>query len=330
MVQKTGLTLGKYAPLHKGHQYIIETALKEVNTLIILVYDCPETIDVPLKVRADWIRKLYPKAEVIEARGGPMEVGDTPEIKKKNEDYILKILNGRKITHFYCSEFYGDHMSRALNAKNRTIDKERNMYNISGTLIRTDYYKYREYIDPVVYSGLIVNAVFLGAPSTGKTTLTSALAGELNTAWMPEYGREYWAKNNVNRRLTLEQLVDIAEIHLKKENEMIFNAKKVLLTDTNAITTYLFSFYYHGKAHSRLKELADQAGSRYDLVFLCDIDIPYDNTADRSGETNRIDFHEKTIAYLQKKKINFVLVKGSLKDRIELVKDKLKSYKKYC
>ena len=56
---------------------------------------------------------------MIEAWDGPTEVGDPPEIKKKHEDYILKQLKSKKITHFYCSEFYGEHVSQALGAVNR-------------------------------------------------------------------------------------------------------------------------------------------------------------------------------------------------------------------
>ncbi|HEX5692051.1 MAG TPA: adenylyltransferase/cytidyltransferase family protein, partial [Roseiflexaceae bacterium] len=62
-----GLTLGKYAPLHLGHQLVIETALAEVERLIVLIYPCPELTPVPLPVRAGWIRQLYPQATVIEA-----------------------------------------------------------------------------------------------------------------------------------------------------------------------------------------------------------------------------------------------------------------------
>ncbi len=44
------------------------------------------------------------------------------------------------------------------------------------------------------------------------------LAPSLNTTWMPEYGREYWEKNQKDRRLTSEQLVEIAEGHIQRED----------------------------------------------------------------------------------------------------------------
>src|SRR5215210_4906690 len=101
MTRTRGLTLGKFAPLHRGHQFVIETALKEMDEVVVIIYDCPETTAVPLNIRANWIRQLYPAVHVIEAWDGPMEIGDTPEIKKKHEDYILHGLQLKNITHFY-------------------------------------------------------------------------------------------------------------------------------------------------------------------------------------------------------------------------------------
>jgi HTH-type transcriptional repressor of NAD biosynthesis genes len=40
MTRKRGLTLGKFAPLHKGHQLLIETALSEMDEVLAIIYDC--------------------------------------------------------------------------------------------------------------------------------------------------------------------------------------------------------------------------------------------------------------------------------------------------
>jgi HTH-type transcriptional regulator, transcriptional repressor of NAD biosynthesis genes len=37
--ERVGLTLGKFAPLHRGHQQLIETALSETERLIVLIDD---------------------------------------------------------------------------------------------------------------------------------------------------------------------------------------------------------------------------------------------------------------------------------------------------
>jgi NadR type nicotinamide-nucleotide adenylyltransferase len=329
MINKCGLTLGKFAPLHQGHQYVIETALAEMDEVVLIIYDCPEATDVPLTIRANWLRTIYPTIEIIEAWDGPTEVGDTPEIKKKHEDYILKQLKSKRITHFYSSEFYGEHVSEALGAVNRLVDCERQKFPISGTQVRKDPFKFRHYLHPCVYRDLITNVVFLGAPSTGKTTIASQLAQEYNTVWMPEYGREYWEIHQVERRLSLEQLVEIAEGHLEREEILLQQASQYLFTDTNAITTYQFSIHYHNSAALTLIELAQQAASRYDLVFVCDTDIPYDDTWDRSGQINRDIFQKQLLSYLIIKKIFFFQLSGNLNRRVSTVKRILSQYQKY-
>ncbi|MBA2714873.1 MAG: AAA family ATPase [Rubrobacteraceae bacterium] len=328
-VTKRGLTLGKFAPLHEGHQMLIETALAEMDEVVVIVYDCPETTTVPLSVRADWVRGLYPEARVIEAWDGPTEVGDTPEIRKRHEDYVLDRLEISDISHFYSGEFYGKHMSEALGAVNRIVDPGRETVPISGTQVRGNPFAYREYLDPRVYRDLVTNVVFLGAPSTGKTTISARLAREYGTVWMPEYGREYWERHQVCLRLTPEGLVEIAEEHLRCEEVLLFEADRYLFTDTNALTTYVFSLYYHGLAAPRLERLADEAASRYDLVFVCGA-VPYHDTRDRSGEANRRVFQKRVLADLASRKIPYFVLRGGIEERVNRVKSVLNPYVKYA
>ena len=324
-----GLTLGKFAPLHRGHQLLIETALAEMERVTVIIYDAPETTPIPLNVRANWLRVLYPQITVIEAWDGPTDVGETPEIKRRHEDYILNTLKIRGITHFYSSEFYGDHVSRALGAVNRLVDVSRQAVPVSGTQIRERPFAYRACIHPTVYRDLITHVVFLGAPSTGKTTLAERMAQECQTVWMPEYGREYWEKHHVERRLSLEQLLEIAEGHLRGEDALLYQANQRLFTDTNAITTLMFSQYYHRAALPQLVDLANQASSRYDLVFLCDADIPYDDTWDRSGDVNRQAFQKRIRGDLLARKIPFIVLRGDLETRVAAVKAILGRFQKY-
>jgi HTH-type transcriptional repressor of NAD biosynthesis genes len=290
---KIGLTLGKFAPLHKGHQNLIETALSEMDKLIILIYEADET-DIPLSVRARWLRHLYPQAEVLEAWDGPQQMGDTPEITAMHDKYILKRLEGRNITHFYSAEFYGHHVSCALGAIDRRLT--RIQPPISGTMIRENPFKCRLFMEPTVYRDLITKVVFLGAPSTGKSTIAEKMANEFDTIFVPEYGREYWEKNQVDRRLEPEQLLEIANGHILREDQNILNANRYLFVDTNAITTYMFAVDYHGSALLELELLALKAAACYDLIFLCADDIPYEDTWDRSGEVNQHIFQMKIIA----------------------------------
>jgi NadR type nicotinamide-nucleotide adenylyltransferase len=329
MAHTRGLTLGKFAPLHRGHQLLIETALAEVDELAVIVYDAPETTSIPLSVRAGWLRRLYPQIEVVEAWDGPSEVGDTPAIRGAHERYIIERLKIRAVTHFYSSEFYGAHMSRALGAIDRRVDPGREAVPVSGTAVRADPYGWRAFVDPLVYRDLVMNVMLLGAPSTGKTTLAARLAEAHGTIWMPEYGREYWERHQLERRLSLGQLVELAEGHLEREERLLADANRYLFSDTNAITTAMFSQAYHGAVAPRLAELALQAQSRYDLVVVCDSDIPYDDTWDRSGDADRQVFQKQILADLRVRRLPFLLVSGDVEARARRVGALLARHRKY-
>lgn len=46
-MSERGLTLGKFAPPHRSHQWLIETGLAETDEMIV-VYDAPEITAIPL------------------------------------------------------------------------------------------------------------------------------------------------------------------------------------------------------------------------------------------------------------------------------------------
>ncbi len=325
---RRGLTLGKFAPFHLGHQRLVETALAEVDEMVVLVYDT-DVIEVPLQVRAGWIRTLYPMVRVIEAWDGPEGYGDTPEIRREQEDYILAKLNGLPITHFYSSEFYGDHVSRALGAVDRRVDPERSAVPISGSALRADPFAGRPFLAPTVYADLVTKVCFLGAPSTGKTTLAQAMAERHRTEWMPEYGAEYWRQNHVDRRISLPQFEEIAPEHNRREDALVLESRRYLFCDTCPITTYVFAKDYHGTAGPVLTRLAREAEKRYDLFFLCDTDMPYADTWDRSGDGKRKWFQNQIVGDLAERRVPFFRVSGSLEQRIEQVDAVLREHRKF-
>ena len=55
--KKVGFTIGKFAPLHKGHQYLIETGLKEMDQFITIIYET-DKISIPIEKRAEWIKTI--------------------------------------------------------------------------------------------------------------------------------------------------------------------------------------------------------------------------------------------------------------------------------
>lgn len=315
-----GLVIGKFAPLHKGHQYVIERARKTCDLVYVLIYDSREVTDIPLYIRADWIRHLYPDVIVIEGWGGPTECGRTSRVMRLQEEYVKKVLPDT-ITHFFSSEWYGEHMSRSLGAENVVVDIERKKYPCSGTRIRENPHKYKHFLHPYVYKEYVQKIVFLGAESTGKSTLTTALAQEFHTPAVEEVGRVFWLEHkDANGKLTQKQLIQLAQEHIQVEDRLQEQAKKYLFVDTNAITTKLFCDFYHGKSSAELQKMARLSHARYDYWFVCETDIPYVDDGTRSGARHRIQFQKKILHDLQMRGIKYTLLSGSLQERMDKVK----------
>lgn len=153
-MKKIGLTIGKYAPFHKGHQLVIETALREMDELYSVIYET-NVINIPLGIRASWIKKLYPEVRVIFAANPPTQYGLDEQAVKIQMDYLRSLIGSLNVTHFYSSEPYGYHAARGLSAVNREVDIAKTIVPICATLIRQNPLHYREYMHPFVFADVM-------------------------------------------------------------------------------------------------------------------------------------------------------------------------------
>jgi len=282
-----GLVLGKFAPFHRGHESLVRRALAETEEAVVLVYDAPETTSIPLAVRAGWVREIFPMARVIEGHGAPSESGRAPRIQRLQEDYLQRVVPA-PITHFYSSEWYGDHVARALDARDVRVDESRSVVPVSGTAIRADPAAHRHHIDPRVYFDLLHRVALLGAESTGKSTLAAALARRLATAHVPEFGRDYWAEHKgEDGRLTSAQLVELARGHRASEVAHGRMAERLLVVDTDARTTRQYARWWHGRVDPALDAMAGACYERYDLTILCGDEFDYVEDGTRAGAERR-------------------------------------------
>lgn len=148
--KKIGFTIGKFAPFHKGHQFLIETALKEMDKVIVVVYDT-DVIDVPTEKRANWIKDLYPNVEIKYAYNPPSQYGldkDSVDIQMK---YLTKIMEDEKPTHFYSSEKYGKSVAEYMQIVDRRVDSQRKIVPITATQVRQDIDKNKQWLEDKVY-----------------------------------------------------------------------------------------------------------------------------------------------------------------------------------
>lgn len=153
MERKIGFTIGKFAPLHKGHQFLIETALEEMDEFYIVIYETNK-IDIDLERRANWIKKLYPKAKILYAKNPPIEYGLDKKSVNIQMTYLNQIIKNIKPTYFYSSELYGKYVAEYLKIINRMVDLKRKKFNISASKILEDVDKNKNWLDEIVYKDL--------------------------------------------------------------------------------------------------------------------------------------------------------------------------------
>lgn len=325
MSNKTGLFVDSFPIFHRGHELCMKYAQHEVDELIVLIFN-DSNAEIPLPIRTNWIKQLYPDVEVIESWFDFNNDGATTLIQKQFLDRVLK---GREITHLYSTDFGTEHLCEQLNIKNRINPSIRNRINKVTDNIRQNSYANIANINPLVYRELITNIAFVGAQSTGKSTITEALAKRFNTQFMFEYGRYHWDVYQKDRIETISQIEEITERQLQMEEDRLRKANKYFFTDTCPFVTLRYAYDWHGTASEKLLKYAQEAQTRYDLIFLCGDDIPYADTPERDGIEQRTSFQSQIRYELLSRKIPFIELTGSLEERIKTVEGVLKNYKKY-
>jgi NadR type nicotinamide-nucleotide adenylyltransferase len=156
----------------------------------------------------------------------------------------------------------------------------------------------------------------LGAESSGKSQLAEALANHYKTVWVPEYLREFVEKNG---RVPQEQdQLFIAQTQLVQEQSSLALAKLWLFCDTTPLMTALYSRYYFKRLDPELQRL--ELEHDYALTLVTAPDFPWiaDGLQRESPEV-RQQIHDDLVNTLDARSIPFILVEGSLNQRLEQV-----------
>lgn len=153
-MKKIGFTIGKYAPYHIGHKYLIETALKDMDVFYVIVYDTPE-LNIKIEDKIKWIQNDFPEVKILKAHNSPKQYGLDEKSVKIQMKYLCNIIEGIPVTHFYSSEDYGKYVADYLKIKNVIVDKERNVFKVKASDIRDNVEKFKMYLNEDVYRDLI-------------------------------------------------------------------------------------------------------------------------------------------------------------------------------
>jgi NadR type nicotinamide-nucleotide adenylyltransferase len=161
-------------------------------------------------------------------------------------------------------------------------------------------------------SGNVIKIAVTGPESTGKSTLASELATHYHTDWVPEYARDYL--NKIDHPYTFDDVEKIAAGQIAREDKLASNPNKYLFCDTELIVIKIWMEYkYHKVPGWILQEIKSR---QYDILFLCDIDIPWEPDPLRENPDLRRFFLDWFIKELTLYKKRFVIISGDQKLRI--------------
>ena len=310
---KTGLVIGKFYPPHRGHKFLIETALKDVDRLDVLIcVRADQTI--PGDLRERWLREIHPAAHVRQIE----DFGDDDNSKAWAE-YTRLILGGSPDVVF-TSESYGEAYARYLGCEHVQVDPDRRKVAISATKIRENPLQQWEFLEPCVRAYFAIRVCIVGAESTGTTTLAQQLAEHYETVWVPEYGRSY-CENLAAAGIDLwdyqwksGEFLNIARMQCQLEDKLAREANRILICDTDPLATGIWHERYLGSPSREVEAIA--ASCSYDLYVLTDCDIPFVQDGLRDGETIRQWMTHRFEERLAKRGSPWLKVSGTRSQRL--------------
>ena len=151
--------------------------------------------------------------------------------------------------------------------------------------------------------------VIIGAESTGKTTLATALAEHYRTAWVPEFGRLYTEARRYRGELwRSDEFTYIATEQAQMEDALAAIANRVLICDTDPFATAIWHERYLGAPSADVQAVA--RGRAYDLYILTDVDTPFVPDDIRDGESIRQWMHDRFVSELSRMPTPMLLVSG--------------------
>ena len=306
-----GLVIGKFYPPHKGHKYLIDTALSACREVTVIV--CwKKNEEISGYQRAAWLQEIHPKARVLLIDDNKLDDDDSEGWAVHTKEIL-----GYTPDAVFTSETYGDPYAKFMGCVHVLVDMERITVPISGTLVRSNPQKYAEYLEPCVRAYFTKRICVLGAESTGTTTLAKALADHYHTVWVPEYGRFYSeGKLALGEEMpwNSREFVAIAKAQQTMENSLAESSGGLVICDTDAFATSVWHERYMGGISSEVEELA--ANSAHDLYIVTGDEIPFVQDGTRDGEHIRHDMHKRFVEKLIATKRPYILVRGNQEERL--------------
>lgn len=309
-----GLVIGKFMPIHQGHVALIRFALEHCDQLVVSM-SYTQHDPIPADLRRGWIEEIFrdiPRVNVQVIHDDFDNESLPWPARTKVWAEKLKSTYGN-FDRVFSSEPYGSFLAANLNAEHFLFDVDRTKFPVSATKVRNHPFSFWQFIPNPVRPFFAKKICFYGPESTGKSVLSKKMAERFQTEWVPEVAREMITSNE----FTIDDIIAIGNAQTQRVLEKSKTANRILICDTDLITTQIYCRHYLGTVPEILYELERQVA--YDLYFLFDIDVPWVNDGMRDLGSRREEMFNVFKSELEKRNIPFVLVRGTYEQREERV-----------
>ena len=152
-----------------------------------------------------------------------------------------------------------------------------------------------------------------GPESTGKTSLTMQLAQLYDTAYVPEYARQYL--NEHGTQYTYEDVLKMAKGQMELERQMLSKASEILFADTEMIVYKIWLEFYQWEVPKWMTDYI--INSPFDLYLLTDIDLPWVADGQRANPNDRELIFYRFQEELDRVDANYGIISGTGALRID-------------
>jgi len=305
----TALVIGKFHPLHKGHEFLLNFAGNSCDKVIVLV-DKFKGQTIPEKTRAKWIKELFPTYIVKPLRQAtPQQPEDLPDFWNYWRKTITRYAG--KIDYVVASETYGIKLSEVLQAQLIMCNQQRSAINISATTIKGDTLRNWDKLTEPCKRDLQQKVLILGPECSGKTTTAKFLADNLGGTYVPEYVEEQLkADREISYSLLEEAITCQAALEISAKALL----SPILIMDSNFITTQVWCEKLFGKT---LKKPSNALRPDITLLFRpLEIWRPDKHRMpEQAAMQTRQEFFNAMKAKLERLKWPFKVISGTIKER---------------
>ena len=303
----TGVILGRFMPPHEGHVALVRTASYLVDCLTIILA-ASDSDPIAPAIRKEWMKELFPKANVIVCNNGPEQL-------PTNDPKWAKLIRGfhpEPIDRVIGSEGYFVDLAKALNAQHFILDPMWMAYPANSIEIREDPFDHWQSIPDSVRPYFQKRLTLVGPESTGKSYMADFLAKKFGGPYVPEYGRPY-EKFREPGDYRAEELHFIVDGHVAHRKTLSLKAGPILFEDTDPLLTAVWAEMLLG--HS-LKDLEARI-ELPDHYLLLDANVPWEEDPLRyyGKQELREQFFDKIKTKLDAFDADYTLISGDWKQR---------------